>query len=108
LTRPPEPVFAEAWQARAFALMLKLSEREHFTPKEWTRALARELQNTVQRGEPDDGSHYYEYWLTALEALVIEKGLTSPASLHERKEAWRRAYLSTPHGKPVELTRAQP
>ena len=104
MTPPPEPVFAEAWQARAFALMLKLSEREHFTAKEWTTALSRELRSAAD----DDGSHYYEHWLAALEALVIEKGLTSPASLHERKEAWRNAYLSTPHGKPVELTRAQP
>ena len=108
MTRPTEPVFAEAWQARAFALMLKLSEREHFTPKEWTLALARELQNAAQRGAPADGSHYYEHWLAALEALVVVKGLASTASLHERKEAWRNAYLSTPHGKPVELTRAQP
>jgi nitrile hydratase accessory protein len=101
---PPEPVFAEAWQARAFALMLRLSEREHFTPKEWTQALSHELRNATD----DDGAHYYEHWLAALEALVVEKGLTSTASLHERKEAWRQAYLSTPHGKPVELTRARP
>lgn len=106
MTQPPEPVFAEAWQARAFALMLKLSEREHFTPKEWTMALARELQNVASRGKADDGSHYYEHWLAALEALAVEKGLTSAASLHQRKEAWRSAYLNTPHGKPVELSRA--
>ena len=108
MSQAPEPVFAEAWQARAFALMLRLSEREHFSPKEWTLALARELRDAGHRGEPDDGSHYYEHWLAALEALVVEKGLTSTASLHERKEAWRTAYLHTPHGKPVELTRAQP
>ncbi len=108
MTQPSEPVFAEAWQARAFALMLKLSERKHFTPKEWTLALAHELRNATHRGEPDDGAHYYEHWLAALESLVVEKGLTSTTSLHERKEAWRNAYLATPHGKPVELTRAQP
>jgi nitrile hydratase accessory protein len=100
----PEPVFAEAWQARAFALVMKLSEREHFTQKEWTLALARELQNAANRGAADDGTHYYEHWLAALESLAIEKGLTSQASLNSKKEAWRNAYLQTPHGKPVELT----
>ena len=108
MTQSPEPVFAEAWQARAFALMMKLSEREHFTPKEWTRALARELEDAAHRGEADNGTHYYEHWLAALEALVVEKGLTSTASLQERKTAWRSAYLHTPHGQPVELIRSQP
>jgi nitrile hydratase accessory protein len=103
-SQQPEPVFAEAWQARAFALVMKLSERKHFTLEEWTAALVRELQNAASRGVADDGTHYYEHWLAALEALAIEKGLTSHASLDTREQAWRDAYLRTPHGKPVELT----
>ena len=102
-SQQPEPVFAEAWQARAFALVLKLSERKHFTQTEWTAALARELQNAASRGEADDGTHYYEHWLAALEALAVARGLTSPASLVSRKQAWKDAYLRTAHGKPVEL-----
>ena len=34
------PVFAEPWQAQAFALAVKLSEQGHFTWKEWAGALA--------------------------------------------------------------------
>jgi hypothetical protein len=34
------------------------------------------------------------------------KGLTDPAALHDRKEAWAEAYRRTPHGKPVELGNA--
>ena len=30
-----EPMFAEPWQAQAFALAVKLSEQGHFTWKEW-------------------------------------------------------------------------
>jgi nitrile hydratase accessory protein len=101
---PPEPVFVEAWQARAFALVIKLSERQHFTQKEWTLALAREVRDAANRGEPDDGSHYYEHWLAALEALAVEKGLTNRASLSAKRDAWRSAHLRTPHGKPVELS----
>lgn len=104
MSQQPEPVFAEVWQARAFALAIELSEQERFSRKEWTLTLARELKNAAARSELDDGSRYFEHLLTALEALAVEKGLTSRASLDERKQAWRDAYLRTPHGKPVELT----
>ena len=98
------PVFAEPWQAQAFAMAVKLSERGHFTWKEWAAALADELKAAADRGEPDDGSRYYEYWLAALERLVTAKGLTDPAALLARKEAWAEAYRHTPHGKPIELS----
>jgi len=97
------PVFAEPWQAQAFALAVKLSEQGHFTWKEWAAALASELQAAASRGEPDDGSHYYQHWLAALEGLVAAKGLMDPAALAARKEEWAEAYRRTPHGKPVEL-----
>ena len=98
------PVFAEPWQAQAFAMAVKLSEAGHFTWNEWAAALGAELKAASDRGEPDDGSHYYEHWLTALERVVMEKGLTDQATLVTRKEAWAEAYRHTPHGKPVELT----
>ncbi|PYR87960.1 MAG: nitrile hydratase accessory protein [Acidobacteria bacterium] len=97
------PVFAEPWQAQAFALAVKLSEQGHFTWKEWSAALASELQSATDRGEPDDGAHYYEHWLAALERLAQAKGLTNGEALAARKEAWAEAYRRTPHGKPVEL-----
>jgi nitrile hydratase accessory protein len=97
------PVFAEPWQAQAFALAVKLSEQRYFTWKEWAATLADELKAAESRGEPDDGTHYYEHWLAALERLVVEKGLTDREAMGERKEAWTEAYLHTPHGKPVEL-----
>ena len=99
------PVFAEPWQAQAFAMAVRLSAEGHFTWKEWAAALADELKAVVARGEIDDGSRYYEHWLAALERLVIAKGLSNRAALHERKEAWADAFRHTPHGKPVELRR---
>jgi nitrile hydratase accessory protein len=98
-----EPVFAEPWQASAFALAVSLSRQGHFSWKEWAAALADELKASSARGEPDDGSHYYHCWLTTLERLVIEKGLSDTAALLAGKEAWAEAYQRTPHGKPVEL-----
>jgi nitrile hydratase accessory protein len=97
------PVFAEPWQAQAFAMAVRLSEQGHFTWKEWAAALADELKSAADRGEPDDGSRYYHHWLAALERLVTAKGLTDPAALQARKEAWADAYRHTPHGKPIEL-----
>jgi nitrile hydratase accessory protein len=101
------PVFAEPWEAQAFALAVKLSEQGHFTWKEWAAALAEELKAAAGRGEPDDGSQYYRHWLATLERLVAAKGLTDPAAMLARKEAWAEAYRHTPHGKPVELAQAE-
>ena len=99
----PESVFAEPWQAQAFALAVKLSQCGHFTWKEFAATLAAELKAAADRGEPDDGSRYYDHWLAALERLVTAKGLSDPEALRARKEAWAEAYRHTPHGKPVEL-----
>jgi nitrile hydratase accessory protein len=97
------PVFAEPWQAQAFALAVKLSEQGHFTWKEWAATLADELKSAADRGEPDDGSRYYEHWLAALERLVTAHQLSTPGELQQRKDDWADAYRHTPHGKPVRL-----
>lgn len=99
------PVFAEPWQAQAFALAVRLSEQGYFTWKEWAATLADELKAAADRGQPDDGSRYYEHWLAALERLVTSKRLANSAELLQRKEDWADAYRHTPHGRPVELRR---
>jgi nitrile hydratase accessory protein len=99
------PVFAEPWQAQAFALAVRLSEQGYFTWKEWAATLADELKAAADRGEPDDGTRYYEHWLAALERLVTSKRLANSAELLQRKEDWADAYRHTPHGRPVELRR---
>jgi nitrile hydratase accessory protein len=100
------PVFAEPWQAQAFALAVRLSEQGHYTWTEWAEALGAQFSAAAARGEPDDGSHYYDHWLAALEQLVAEKNLTNSDQLRERKQAWVEAYNRTPHGQPVELDEA--
>jgi nitrile hydratase accessory protein len=102
------PVFAEPWQAAAFALAVSLSRQGHFTWPEWAAALGEELQASAARGEPADGSHYYHCWLATLERLVVAKGLSDPAALLDCKQAWAEAYRRTPHGKPVELADVLP
>ena len=42
------PVFAEPWQAQAFAMAVQLSADGHFTWTEWTTALGEQLQAAVK------------------------------------------------------------
>ncbi len=99
------PVFRAPWEAQAFAMMLSLHKRSIFTWPEWAAALAAELAAAAARGEPDDGSHYYEHWLAALEKLVIAKNVASAQDLEQRVQDWDAAARATPHGQPVELSR---
>jgi len=98
------PVFAEPWQARAFALAVRLSEAGFFTWPEWADELAAVLREAAAHEPRYAGSHYYDHWLLALERLCLSKGLTNPHALRERKIAWAEAYRRTPHGRPVELS----
>lgn len=100
---PTNPVFGEPWQAQAFALTLELSRRGHFTWPQWSQALAEELHRAHARGEPDDGSRYYDHWVAALERLVVHSHLCDETTLQQRKLAWVHAYEHTPHGQPVVL-----
>lgn len=93
------PVFAEPWQAQAFALTLKLHEGGAFTWVEWAEALSEQLADDPA----DDGSRYYEHWVAALERLTTGRNLATQGELAARKDAWKSAYIHTPHGKPVEL-----
>jgi nitrile hydratase accessory protein len=99
------PVFKSPWEAQAFAMTLSLHARGAFTWREWAETLARELAAAAARGEPDDGTHYYEYWLAALEKLIAGKRLISGTELERRVDEWDAAAQATPYGKPIELPR---
>ena len=98
-----EPVFAEPWQAQAFAMTVQLHAHGLFTWTEWAAALAQEIKRAQAAGDPDTGETYYLHWLAALERLVAEKGASSTKELAERKDAWDRAAKATPHGRPIVL-----
>jgi nitrile hydratase accessory protein len=99
------PVFKAPWEAQAFAMTLSLHTQGAFTWREWADALAAELGAAVARGEPDDGSHYYEHWLAALEKMAAGKKLVAEQELERRVDEWDAAARATPHGKPIELPR---
>ena len=100
------PVFAEPWQAQAFALAVSLREDGVFSWSQWCAALNAEISAARAAGDPDLGDGYYHHWLRALEALVTSTGLLDQREIEVRKEAWDRAQRATPHGEPIALDRA--
>ena len=101
------PVFNEPWEAHAFALAVRLSEAGCFSWPEWSAFLSQAIRAAPDRHDPDPASSYYQQWLSALERLCVEKGLVSTEDVNRRQEQWRRAYLNTPHGQPIELSAAE-
>ena len=99
------PVFRAPWEAQAFGMAVALHQRGRFTWKEWAKYLADEIAAAQARGETDDGSRYYVYWLAALEKIVAVKGFVAASELAVRKEEWDRAARETPHGQPIALPR---
>jgi nitrile hydratase accessory protein len=97
------PIFAEAWHADALAIAIVLTRRGVFSAAEWSAALGAAIRASQARGEPDDEEHYYEAVLTALESLIDRALPEVGSAIAPRVEQWRRAYLRTPHGQPVEL-----
>jgi nitrile hydratase accessory protein len=92
------PVFAEPWEAQAFAMAVKLNEAGVFQWSEWGDTLGAELTSAPERP-------YYESWLASLEKLVKAKGVVTEPERLARIEAWDRAAKATPHGQPILLSR---
>jgi nitrile hydratase accessory protein len=96
-----EPVFGEPWHAQTLALADLLVKSGTISSARWAETLGAEIR--ALSAEPDDRETYYRAVLAALESVLAENGSVTPVELHEREHQWERAYLRTPHGKPVEL-----
>ncbi len=92
------PVFAEPWEAQAFAMAVKLNEAGVFGWGEWAETLGAEIKAHPNRP-------YYESWLAALERIVEAKGVMTAPERQQMIAAWDRAAKSTPHGQPITLSR---
>ncbi|TIO09312.1 nitrile hydratase accessory protein [Mesorhizobium sp.] len=94
------PVFAEPWQAEAFAMTVALHDKGLFSWSEWAEALSAEVKKP---GAASDGHDYYEHWLAALEKVLSAKGVAGKGDVDALAAAWERAAHVTPHGKPILL-----
>jgi nitrile hydratase accessory protein len=101
LGSPDPPVFAEPWQAQAFALVVALRNAGVLGAEEWSRALGAEIERSAASGGCRDGSDHYERWCAALEHLLVAKGLAARAAIEDLAASWARAAAATPHGKPI-------
>ncbi|HET7714743.1 MAG TPA: nitrile hydratase accessory protein [Bauldia sp.] len=100
------PVFAEPWHAEVLAVAHALTRAGLFSSAQWAEALGAAIRRGNESGEPDSEEAYYRAALAALERLVGERSPEVGGMLAARVEAWRRAYLNTPHGRPVTLDAA--
>jgi len=96
-------VFAEPWQAHAFAMTLQLHEKGLFSWPEWAAALTGEIRKAQNAGDTDTGVTYYTHWLNALEIMVLGKQLGTADQIHDLEHAWEAAAARTPHGQPIVL-----
>jgi nitrile hydratase accessory protein len=68
-------VFAEPWQARAFALALALSERGLFSLRDFQAALIGRIISFEKSQCIAGTADYYTRWIEALEDLLGQKGM---------------------------------
>lgn len=99
----PEPIFEAPWHAQAFALAVHLNEAGFFTWPDWVSRFSTGLAQAGLARTLNGGDDYFTVWLATLEALMREQGHAGAEELAQMTEAWRRAYLATPHGAPVHL-----
>ena len=80
--------FAEPWEAKAFAIIVKLAQAGHFDWSEWVECFSREVaaETAVEAGGGNPRS-YYEQWLAAAENLLVGKGITTREQLAARRFA---------------------
>lgn len=95
-----EPVFAEPWEARAFAMAVSLNEAGLFTWPQWAERFGAALKANTEEG---GRLSYYQVWLQVLEAMMAEKEIADSQTIKARSEEWEAAATRTPHGSPIEL-----
>jgi nitrile hydratase accessory protein len=99
----PEPVFLEPWHAQVFAVTVALNEAGRFDWSDWAARFSNTLKRNGLNKELDGGDDYFQAWLETLEALLAEQGEARSDEVTLLQSAWEKAYLTTPHGKPVRL-----
>lgn len=99
--------FDEPWQAQAFAITLELNRQGYFSWTEWVQVFSKEIQAHPAAPEEGHTTGYFRQWLTALETIMAERGISQSQEIETALKRWRSAYLHTPHGRPIELSSAE-
>ena len=80
--QPGAPIFQAPWEARVFALVVRLRESGEFAWDEFRDRLIAEI-TAAEAADPDgaSGGHYFERWLASFEKLLADKGILMPDAL---------------------------
>ena len=76
-----ELVFQAPWEGRAFGLAVALSDRHLY---DWDDFRDHLIARIALGDAASDSSAYYERWLAALEALLLERGFVTQQELDHR------------------------
>ncbi len=96
--------FDAPWQAEAYALGQALVAAGLVAADDWARALNTALRRKLDDEKlPDNAETYSSAVVDALCTVTRNSGIVSSEELSIRTEAWRSAYKTTAHGKPVKL-----
>lgn len=100
----PQPAFQAPWQAQAFAMVVALRRSGQLGGQEWANTFGRQIGSHPEDATCRDAQYYLDL-ISALEALVTQRGMTDEASLARYRRGWERAIRRTPHGQPIKLDR---
>ena len=81
-----EPVFAEPWEARVFALVVSLHRAGRFEWKTFQSLLVDEIGRSERAGQPRT---YYLNWAMAAERLFEQIGLSERSAVDQRVQQLR-------------------
>lgn len=115
------PVFEEAWQGHAVAIVQALYQDGHYDWAQWDDYLGPQIASPAYFGDTEeapkpedtpapaganynrfladcerDGANYYHYWLAAMEQLLDDIGLVGTAELDARTAAIAQAEATPP------------
>ena len=76
-----DPIFAEPWEARAFAIVVSAFEQGRFEWKDFQELLVNEIRHGEASGEPPP---YYLNWAIAAEKLFEDLGTVEHSSIDQR------------------------
>ena len=95
-------IFDTPAQASLFALTVDASRRGLFDWSEWVARFSANRRMGTQVSGLDG---YFTTWIETLSELLLEKAGIDAAEVSDMADHWRRSYLATPHGQPIELCR---
>ncbi len=96
-------VFHKPWHAQILSILHALEEAGTFSAEEWSQTLGAERTRQQKIGQADAEDSYFIAVLDGLLHLLDRHDPSLAAEFRETTEAWRTAYLTTPHGEPVDL-----